>query len=153
MVRDLYPVWIMPLSVFHCDTSTELLIVFNFSFVYSINYDLHTLLKPLPYGYNISPTSVCSLLQLVAVVVIWLTFSVNSLCASLLNFCCNFKIVSFFIKSFLYSENLILLFYDTLFCALRFLSIEQSSITNNIFLVSTGQTNSFYSFYNEFILH
>ena len=68
----------------------------------------------MPYGYDVTPSNLCSLLSLLLLNVILLIFSMNTLCASLLGLCCDFSIISLFSQQFLKSSNLIV-FYYTLF--------------------------------------
>ena len=57
-----------------------------FNFGYLISFALHTLLAPIPYVYEITPSGV-SILSSFALSAILLTFLMNTLCVSILSLC------------------------------------------------------------------
>ena len=70
--------------------------------LYFINISLlHTLKAFVPYGYVLILSKVCNLLSSLLLNAILLTSSVYTQCASLLNFCRHFSLISFLNKKFL----------------------------------------------------
>ena len=59
---------------------------------------LHTLKAFVPYGYVLILSKVCNLLSSLLLRAILLTPSVYTQCASLLNLCCDFSMISFLNK-------------------------------------------------------
>ena len=72
-----------------------------FIFECLINYIWHTLPGPVPYGYEITWSSICSPLPSFALRIILLTFSLNTLYSSLWNLCCHLSIMSLLSRQFL----------------------------------------------------
>ena len=85
VVWNLWPAWIAFLCMFSCNFINVNHYIQFFSFECLINSALYTPPRLPPYGYEITRSSACSLLSLLALTKILLTFSVNTLCNSLLN--------------------------------------------------------------------
>ena len=59
---------------------------------------LHTFLTLAPYGYDVILSKACNLSSSLLLNAVLLISSVYALCASLLNLCCDFNMISLFSK-------------------------------------------------------
>ena len=94
MIKNLWPTWTLFFCIFSCNIIEVNHYIQFFIFGCSLMYTaLHTFPGPVPYGYKIIRSITCSLSSPLTLRTILLTFSVNTLCNSLLNFCCQLSIV------------------------------------------------------------
>ena len=77
-----------------CFIFISIIIKINHLYLISISL-LYTLRAFIPYGYVLIPQKVCNLLSSILLSAILLTCSVYTQCASLLNLCCQFSMISF----------------------------------------------------------
>ena len=68
--------------------------------MYNYNFVEHTLVAPVPEGFEVTPSNICNLSSSLARHAILLIFSVNKFVASLLSLCCDLDFISLFTRQF-----------------------------------------------------
>ena len=68
----------------------------QFTFRCSSSCNSHVFLEPVPYGYDAILSKACNLLPSLLLSSILLISSVNTLCPSLEDLCCDFNMISLF---------------------------------------------------------
>ena len=133
MVWNMQPFWIIFCSVFRCNIIKLIIFYIIYLFYLFRQFELNTFPTFVPYRYDFIPSTLCNILLSLKLNANLLTFSVNTLCASLLKLCYDLNILLIFFRQFLQSSNFA--FYYTFFVSFAFNRHSHHLSNNNTCLV------------------